>query len=98
MARHEKDLRILSAVAEALNSVADIGQALEQTLQLVADHLNLRTGWVWLLDLDTDQFYNAASYNMPPYLQEPVRMAGTWCCALCRRWPDPAGRFRPEPR
>jgi two-component system NarL family sensor kinase len=79
MARHEKDLRILSSVAEALNSVADIGQALEQTLQLVADHLSLRTGWVWLLDPDTDQFYNAASYNLPPYLQEPVRMAGTWC-------------------
>ena len=79
MARHEKDLRILSAVAEALNSVADIGQALEQTLRLVADHLNLRTGWVWLLDPDTDQFYNAASHNLPPYLQEPVRMAGTWC-------------------
>jgi two-component system NarL family sensor kinase len=79
MARHEKDLRILSSVAGALNSVADIGQALEQTLQLVADHLNLRTGWVWLLDPDTDQFYNAASYNLPPYLQDPVRMAGTWC-------------------
>ena len=70
---------MLSSVAGALNSVADIGQALEQTLQLVADHLNLRTGWVWLLDPDTDQFYNAASYNLPPYLQEPVRMAGTWC-------------------
>jgi two-component system NarL family sensor kinase len=79
MARHEKDLRILSSVAEALNSVADIGQALEQTLQLVADHLHLRSGWVWLLDPDTDQFYNAASLNLPPYLQEPVRMAGTWC-------------------
>jgi two-component system NarL family sensor kinase len=79
MARHEKDLRILSSVAEALNSVADIGQALEQTLQLVADHLHLRSGWVWLLDPDTDQFYNAASHNLPPYLQEPVRMAGTWC-------------------
>jgi two-component system NarL family sensor kinase len=79
MARHEKDLRILSSVAGALNSVADIGQALEQTLKLVADHLNLRTGWVWLLDPDTDQFYNAASHNLPPYLQEPVRMAGTWC-------------------
>jgi two-component system NarL family sensor kinase len=79
MAQRVKDLRILSSVAEALNSVADIGQALEQTLRLVADHLSLRTGWVWLLDPETDQFYNAASYNLPPYLQEPVRMAGTWC-------------------
>ena len=66
-------------MAEALNSVADVGKSLEQTLRLVADHLNLRTGWVWLLDADSRKFYNAASYNLPPYLQEPVRMAGTWC-------------------
>lgn len=79
MAQHEKDLKILSSVAEALNSVADVGKSLEQTLRLVADHLNLRTGWVWLLDADSGHFYNAASYNLPPYLQEPVRMAGTWC-------------------
>jgi two-component system NarL family sensor kinase len=79
VAQHEKDLRILSAVAEALNSVDDTGTALEQTLRLVAGHLSLRTGWVWLIDPDTGLFYNAASYNLPPYLQDPVRMAGTWC-------------------
>src|ERR1700682_4565309 len=79
MPQHEKDLTFLSSVAQALNSVADVGLALEQTLRQVADHLKLRTGWVWLLDSETDQFYNAASYNLPPYLQDPVRMAGTWC-------------------
>ena len=66
-------------MAEALNSVDDTGAALEQTLRLVAGHLRLRTGWVWLIDPDTGHFYNAASYNLPPYLQDPVRMAGTWC-------------------
>lgn len=79
MPQRDRELKILSSIAEALNSVADVGQALEQTLQLVADHLKLRTGWVWLLDPETNQFYNAAAHNLPPYLRDPVRMAGSWC-------------------
>ena len=44
--------------------------------------LGLRTGWVWLLDQDTRRFYDAAERELPPYLQERVRMAGRrrcWC-------------------
>lgn len=53
--------------------------ALERTLALVTDLVGLRSGWVWLLDPETSQFYSAASYRLPPYLQEPVRMSGSWC-------------------
>ena len=76
-----RELRILNAIAEALNSAADVQQALTRTLALVADLLDLRTGWVWLLDPDTGRFYSAAAQNLPPYLQVPVRMAGRrcWC-------------------
>src|SRR4051812_28083417 len=79
--RHTRELSILNAVAERLNSAPDVNQALQQALALVADLLGLRTGWVWLLDPDTDQFYSAAALNLPPYLQEPVRMTGKpcWC-------------------
>ena len=76
MSREQRELGILNAVAEALNSSPDVRQALERTLELVADLLGLRTGWVWLLDPETEQFYSAAGANLPPYLQEPVRMAG----------------------
>src|ERR1051326_301122 len=75
-------LRIVSAVAEALNSSPDVRQALEHTLSLVADLLGLRTGWVWLMDQETRHFYAAAERELPPYLQERVRMAGRrrcWC-------------------
>ncbi len=78
-AERADELGILYAVAEALNSAADVRQALERTLELVAGLLGLRTGWVWLLDSETSQFYSAAAQNLPPYLQEPVRMAGSWC-------------------
>src|SRR5438309_6626347 len=77
-----RELVVLNAVAEALNSSPDVRQALERTLALVADMLGLRTGWVWLLDQETGHFYDAAEREMPPYLQERVRMAGRrrcWC-------------------
>ena len=76
-----RDLAILNAIAEALNSSVDVQQALERTLAMVADLLGLQTGWVWLVDPDTQQFYLAAAQRLPPYLQEPVRMSGRWC--LC---------------
>jgi len=76
-----RELAILNAVASALTSSVDVHQALARTLALVADLLGLQTGWVWLLDPETDQFYLAAAQNLPPYLREPVRMSGRWC--LC---------------
>src|SRR5690349_20749935 len=82
--RQTRELRIFTAIAEALNSAPDVQQALERTLTLVAELLGLRTGWVWLLDRETGQFYNAAAQSLPPYLREPVRMTGSpcWCIRL----------------
>jgi two-component system NarL family sensor kinase len=74
-----KELRILYAVAEELNGAAEMREALERLLALVAELLHLQAGWIWLFDAETRRFYNAASFNLPPYLREPVRMAGTWC-------------------
>ncbi|MDR5694932.1 MAG: GAF domain-containing sensor histidine kinase [Armatimonadota bacterium] len=76
-----RELAILNGAAEALNSATDIRQALERTLKLIAEFLGLHTGWVWLLDQETNQFYCAAVHNLPPYLQEPVKMTGRscWC-------------------
>ena len=76
-----RELALLDAVAEALTGSAHVRPALERTLALVGDLLGLRTGWVWLLDPETQQFYLAAARDLPPYLQEPVRMSGRWC--LC---------------
>ncbi len=89
----EHEVQILYAVAEALNSTSDVRQALERTLSLVVELLGLRTGWVWLRDPDTQQYYRAAAQNLPPYLQEPVRMTGKRCwCLLAFE----AGELRPE--
>ena len=75
----DTELRILYAVAEELNGAAEMREALERMLALVANLLRLQAGWIWLFDGETRRFYNAASFNLPPYLHQPVRMAGTWC-------------------
>ena len=80
-AQQARDVVVLNAIAEALHGSTDVQQALERTLGLVAGLLGLRTGWVWLVDPETHQFYVAAAQRLPPYLQEPVRMSGRWC--LC---------------
>ncbi len=76
-----RDLQIINEIAPALNRSADESSALERTLELIARHIGFKTGWVWLQDAATKRFYLAASRNLPPYLQMPVRMTGhpCWC-------------------
>ena len=77
----KRDLEIIAAIAEALNSAPTVKTALEQTLEVIARELGLDTGWVWLVDPETGHVYSAAARNLPPFLQEPVRMTGAscWC-------------------
>lgn len=77
----KRDLEIVAAIAEALNSAPTVQIALERTLEVIARELKLDTGWVWLVDAETGHIYSAAARNLPPYLQEPVRMTGSscWC-------------------
>jgi two-component system NarL family sensor kinase len=77
----KRDVEIIATIAEALNSAPDVQTALERTLDVIAQELKLDTGWVWLVDPETGHVYSAAARNLPPYLQEPVRMTGAscWC-------------------
>jgi two-component system NarL family sensor kinase len=80
-------LRVLKEVAEALNRATTEERAAGEALRRMADLLGVETGWVWLRDPASDHFYSAAVQNLPPYLQEPVRMTGRscWCLELFRR-------------
>src|SRR5712691_10850626 len=83
MPSSRRELEIVGSIAEALNSSPSVREALERTLELVTDLLDLQTGWVWLVDPETGHMYNAAARNLPPYLQEPVRMSGeSWCMCI----------------
>ncbi|MGH9204582.1 MAG: GAF domain-containing protein, partial [Vicinamibacterales bacterium] len=79
--RRNRELSILNAIAEALNRSVDLDQALENALRLVAELLDLRAGWVWLLDEVTGEPYLAAAQFLPPGLaNEPERMTGSCYC------------------
>lgn len=78
---HNRELSILNAIAEGLNRALDLDQALENTLELVAELLGLRTAWLWLVDEAGDEFYLAAARHLPPALaNHPERMEGSCLC------------------
>ena len=83
---HTRALRVLKEVAEALNSADTEQRAATEALSRMADLLGVETGWVWLRDPASENFYSAAVQSLPPYLQEPVRMTGRscWCLELFR--------------
>jgi two-component system NarL family sensor kinase len=78
----ERELALFGAVADALSRETDVRASLERTLEIVSAHLDLETGWIWLLDSQTRDFYLAAARNLPPYLQEPVQMTGEQCWCM----------------
>jgi two-component system NarL family sensor kinase len=79
--RRNYELTILNAIAQALNRSVDLDQALHAALAQVAELLDLRTGWIWLLHEDTGESYLAAAQNLPPALADsPRRMEGTCYC------------------
>ena len=79
--QRNRELSILNAIAQALNREADLNRALHAALAQVAALLHLHTGWVFLLDEETQKMYLAATHNLPPALAEkPQRMEGTCYC------------------
>jgi two-component system NarL family sensor kinase len=90
--RRNRELSILMAIAGALNQSVDLDQALHAALAQVATLLNLRTGWIWLLDDEARQSYLAAAQNLPPGLTtNPHRMEGSCYCLDTYRAGDLAG-------
>lgn len=79
--RRNHELSVLNEIARELNRSVNLGETLGFTLEQVAELLGLRTGWIWLQNEGTLQFYLAASRNLPPALaKDPSRMDGAGYC------------------
>jgi two-component system, NarL family, sensor kinase len=79
--RQNREFAILSSIATALNESLDLSASLGAALSRVAELLDLRTGWVWLLDETTGEPYLAATQHLPPGLSEcPTPMEGPCFC------------------
>ncbi len=90
--RRNYELSVLNEISQALNGSVDLDQALHTALAQVARLLDLQTGWVWLLDEETEQSYLAAAQNLPPVLaQNPRKMEGGCYCLRTYRAGDLEG-------
>ncbi|HZY64569.1 MAG TPA: GAF domain-containing sensor histidine kinase [Rubrobacteraceae bacterium] len=79
--RRNHELSVLNEIARELNRSVNLGETLEFTLEQVAELLGLRTGWIWLQNEATGQFYLAASRKLPPVLADnPALMDGAGYC------------------
>jgi two-component system NarL family sensor kinase len=86
------ELATLTALAQALSRPADLAESLDAALSTVVDALGLETGWIWLLDDDSDEPRLAAARALPPALQgQPEAMRGDCYCLSTFRAGDLRG-------
>src|SRR5919199_5157213 len=86
------ELATLTALAQALSRPASLAESLDAALATIADALKLETGWVWLLDDDSDEPRLAAARALPPALQgEPDAVRGDCYCLSTFRAGDLRG-------
>jgi two-component system NarL family sensor kinase len=90
--RRNRELVILNAIAGEMNRPVDLDQSLRTALALVAELLDLRTGWIFLLDPESGVASLAASQNLPPGLaDDPEAMEGSCYCLDTYRDGDLSG-------
>lgn len=86
----ERQLAIVDAVADAVESAADVNEGLQRALETVCGLLGLPTGWVYLLD-ESGEPGLAASRQLPPvFSAEPERWEGLCACIQILLSGDPA--------
>lgn len=75
-------LQILNTIAKALNGAVKLQSILEIALTKTVELLGLRTGWIWLVNVDSQSVYLAAAHQLPVALaQHPERLSG-WCYCI----------------
>lgn len=79
--QRNRELSILNSIARALNSTADLNQALQTTLRETTAIFGLHSAWIWLLREDESGPYLAAALDLPPVLvREPQHLQGSCYC------------------
>ena len=92
LVRRNRELTILNTIAGALNRETDLTRAVHVALVQVAELFDLHTGWVWLMEDDTEESYLAASHNLPTGLSDnPEMMEGDCYCLRTYREGDLEG-------
>jgi two-component system NarL family sensor kinase len=81
--QRNRELFILSQIAQALNRQINLDEALQTALAQVAELFGLHTGWIFLRHEETGEFYMAAAQELPPaLLQNNCRLMEGGCTCL----------------
>lgn len=90
--RRNRELSILNGIAQALNRSVNLSETLTAVLAQVANLLELKTSWIWLLNEESGKSYLAAAQNLPPVLaKNPHKMMGGCYCLSTFRDDDLEG-------
>jgi len=79
-----KKIEVLRAVAEHLNREVQLRPMLESALALILQLLDLKAGWIFLVD-DQGQFTLQAAHGLPPALEAGEQAALRWKPCRCQQ-------------
>ena len=80
--QQNRELSILNQIAQQLNSEISLEQALQSSLSQAVELLDLRTGWIWLLEPENENATLAAAYQLPPIFQKQPELLEGWCYCI----------------
>lgn len=82
-----RQMTIFRSIAEVLNRSFTLREALDGALHRIIELMDVETGWIFLLDPDTNQFRLAADANLPAALltASKRRMTGDCRCLTMLR-------------
>ncbi|MFO7915302.1 MAG: GAF domain-containing SpoIIE family protein phosphatase [Candidatus Krumholzibacteriales bacterium] len=82
--KRNRELAILNSIARELNSTINLDETLEKALSETLELLDLRTGWIYLIDEETSEPELACFRNLPPGLKDNPEVMTGWCHCLNR--------------
>jgi len=82
--RRNRELAILNSIARELNSTINLDETLEKALSQTLELLDLRTGWIYLINEETSEPKLACARNLPPGLKENPEVMEGWCHCMNR--------------
>lgn len=82
--KRNRELAILNSIARELNSTINLDETLEKALSQTLELLDLRTGWIYLINEENSEPKLACARNLPPGLEENPEVMEGWCHCLNR--------------
>ncbi len=71
--RQNQDLAVINLISEVLSSSLQLKEVLESTLGKILQVMNIETGWIFILNEETQTLKCVYSYGLPDYVMQSLR-------------------------